>query len=225
MPISSSGLMRLRAAARAVEGGRDDGAVDRRDDAEALGGAEELGGKRDAAVGLAHPGERLDGDDAAAPDLGHGLEVGDEARLGERRADAVRLLAQPAGPVALAVRRVVQAHAAAAAALGLVHGEVGREEEVRGAARVVGEDGDARARRQRERVALPRRRHPANERDDGLGARRGFGRGGSGKQDRDLVAADAAGGLSAAGACREASRPWSAGTRRPREARACRSAS
>ncbi len=209
----------------AVEGGRDDGAVDRRHDAEALGGSEKLGGKRDASVGLAHAGESLDGHDATASDLGHGLKVGDEARLGERRADAVRLLAQPTGSVSLAVRRVVKAHAAAAAALGLMHGEVGREEQVRGAARMFGEHGHARARCECERVALPRGRHPANERDDGLCARRGFGRGGPGKQDPDLVAAYAAGGLSPPGACREESRPWSGGIRLPREARGCRSES
>src|ERR1019366_3166715 len=119
-----------------------------------------------------------------------------EARLGERGADAVRLLAQPASAVSLAVRRVVKAHAAAAAALGLMHGEVGREEQVGSAARMIGEHGYPRARGERERVALPQGRHPANERDDGLGARRGFGRGGSGKEDRDLVAAHPAGGLS-----------------------------
>ena len=55
IPISSSGLIALAGRREGVERRRDDGAVDRRDDPEALGGAEELAGKRDAAVGLAHP--------------------------------------------------------------------------------------------------------------------------------------------------------------------------
>ena len=79
-----------------------------------------------------------------AADLGHRLEIGHEAGLGERGADAVRLLAQPARAVALAVEGVVEAHAAPAAPLGLVHREIGREKEVGGAARVLGEDRDAR---------------------------------------------------------------------------------
>src|SRR5664279_1286327 len=172
-----------------VEGRGDDGAIDGRHDSKSLGGTQEFGWEGDASIGLAHPGERLDGHDAAASDFRHRLEVGHESGLGEGGANPVRLFAEQARVVAFAIRRVVKADAAPAAALRLMHREVCREEQVGGAARVLGEEGDARAGRERERGAPPDGRQPAYSPDDGLGARRSLGRGDSRKENGDLVAA------------------------------------
>ena len=135
--------------------------------------------------------EGLDGHDSAGRDLGDGLEDRYEALLGQRGTDPVRLLAEAGDPVTLPVVRVVQQDAGAAPALGLVHREVGRPDEVGGPAGVVGVDGDAGARREAERIPLPDGSHLDDQREDHLGPPDGFGRPRRREEDRDLVAANA----------------------------------
>ena len=99
--------------------------------------------------------ERLDGDDAAGPQLRLGLEVHDDLSVGDRRAQRPRE-AQAARAVAVELR--LEQHVAARSLLGGVHRDVGALDQLLDRRAVLGRTGDADAGVDLEREAPDRER-------------------------------------------------------------------
>jgi hypothetical protein len=130
--------------------------------------------------------ERLDGDDAAGPQLRLGLEVHDDLSVGDRRAQRPR---EAKAARAEAVELRFEPHMSSRSLLGGVHRDVGALDQLLGRRAVLGRTGDADAGVDLERDA-PDRERPAQLRQEPAGDPARLLAAAHGQQDAELVAAE-----------------------------------